>query len=84
MPRNQARPIGSVKASETPALQAVWGSGRDDVWAVGEGGLVLHWNGAVWAAVVSNATRALHGACGSGPSDVWVAGQTGAILRYRP
>src|SRR5687768_6548412 len=26
-------------------LSAVWGSGRDDVWAVGFEGTILHWNG---------------------------------------
>src|SRR5260221_13237206 len=29
-------------------LQAVWGSGPNDVWAVGAGGVILHWNGTAW------------------------------------
>jgi hypothetical protein len=30
-------------------MRAVWGAGADDVTAVGEGGVVAHWNGHDWA-----------------------------------
>jgi hypothetical protein len=31
-----------------PAIEAMWGSADDDVWAVGRG--ILHWDGKVWRA----------------------------------
>ena len=31
------------------ALNGVWGSRASDVWAVGDAGTIVHWNGAVWA-----------------------------------
>jgi hypothetical protein len=30
-------------------LRRLWGSAPDDVWAVGDGGLTLHWNGQTWS-----------------------------------
>jgi hypothetical protein len=64
---------------EIPALasdlRAVWGSGPNDVYAVG-GPTVLHWNGTEWSAT----TRAIAGnpnllsVWGSGPSDVFAGG----------
>jgi hypothetical protein len=34
-----------VTSGTTSTLYGVWGSGANDVWAVGAGGVVLHWNG---------------------------------------
>jgi len=57
------------------ALFGIWGSSKDDVWAVGSSGAVFHWNGTSWAAQ-RNLTDAgqpqpLFGIWGSGPKDVW-------------
>jgi hypothetical protein len=35
---------------EPASLNAVWGSGATDVFAVGAAGLVLHWDGTAWSA----------------------------------
>lgn len=55
------------------ALETVWGSGRDDVWASGRWpGANVRWNGREWRA----SDRGLYGATsiwGSGPDDVWAA-----------
>src|SRR6185369_3662252 len=37
-------------------LEAVWGAASDDVWAVGDGGTVLHWDGTGWAQVAPTPT----------------------------
>ncbi len=37
-----------LKNGETPGLFKVWGSGADDVWAVGADGLVLHKSASGW------------------------------------
>ena len=33
-------------------LYAVWAAAPDDVWAVGGGGAIVHYDGAAWASVV--------------------------------
>ena len=58
-----------------------------DVWAVGYGGIVLHWNGTSWSTSTQRLSADwLYGVWGSGPSDVWVVGSGGhhqALERHR-
>lgn len=60
------------------ALYGIWGSSANDVWAVGSGGAVFHWNGATWSQqrVLTDAgqPKPLFGIWGSGPNDVWAFG----------
>jgi hypothetical protein len=60
-------------------LNAVWGSDATHVWAVGENGNVIFWNGTLWAPLLSGAgsSESLRAVWGSGPRDVWVAGSAG-------
>ncbi|MBX3199854.1 MAG: hypothetical protein KF894_17085 [Labilithrix sp.] len=62
------------------ALTAVWGSGAKDVWAVGSGGTITHWDGAAWKRVPSSAVETFNAVWGSSASDVWVGGSSDAIL----
>ena len=65
-------------ASETPQpLYGVWGSGPDDVFAVGTGGLILHSanDGQTWTAQASGTSAYLIGVWGSGPDDVFAVGK---------
>jgi len=60
-----------VGRGTTANLSAVWGSGPNDVWAVGDNGTIVRWNGAVWSPVASGTTNDLLGIWGSGPDDIW-------------
>jgi hypothetical protein len=64
------------------ALNAVWGSSPTSVWATGNAGTILSWDGAHWHDVRSGTTRHLNGVWGSGPTDVWAVGNGGALLHY--
>jgi hypothetical protein len=69
-----------------PGLEAVWGSGPNDVWAVGgtfgNSSLVAHWDGKAWTASPTVAASELHGVWGSGPDDVWAVGAGGVALHW--
>jgi hypothetical protein len=58
-------------------LRSVWGSGPNDVYAVG-GPTVLHWNGTEWSAttraIAGNPDLNLLAVWGSGPADVYAGG----------
>jgi len=63
-------------------LNAVWGSGSSDVWAVGSNGTILRWNGSQWSSASSGATYSLSGVWGSGANDVWAVGYSPTILHW--
>ena len=66
----------------------VWGSGPNDVWAVGTSELtdsatIAHWNGAAWSLVPAGlAGPGLGSVSGSGPRDVWSVGGHGTALHW--
>jgi hypothetical protein len=62
-------------------LRSVWGSAAADVWAVGEQGIMLHWDGATWTKVGVGTSRDLLGVFGTGSTDVWAVGRH-TVLHY--
>lgn len=66
---------------QSNALAGVWGAGANDVWAVGEAGTILHWDGASWSPSASGTTVALRDVWGSGSDDVWAVG-AGVLLHW--
>ncbi len=61
-------------------LASVWGSGPDDVWAVGAAGSVIHWDGSVWVSVPIDTKLSLQAVHGTGPHDVWVVATANMIF----
>jgi hypothetical protein len=55
-------------------LIGIWGAAADAVWAVGESGTMLRWNGSAWALEPSATVQHLRGVWGTGRDDVWAAG----------
>lgn len=53
------------------SLRDVWGTSAQDVYAVGEFGTIMHWDGADWRMEDSGTTLDLHTVWGSGPDVVW-------------
>jgi hypothetical protein len=66
----------------TKNLRAVWGTGPADVWAVGDNGTILHFNGKAWTPSPSGTEENLTSVIGTGPASVWVSGEKGAILHW--
>lgn len=74
--------------SKTGTLYAVWGSGSEDVFAVGDKGTILHHDGrraasgSWWQVMTSGVSSDLEGIWGSSPLDVFAAGASGSIVWY--
>lgn len=62
-------------------LGAVWGTSASDVWAVGAGGTILHFDGATWNAATSGTSEAIYAIWGSSPTDLWAVSSTQKMLR---
>lgn len=60
----------------------IWGSSGTDVFVIGQGGAILHYDGIELTAMASGTEKGLHGIWGSSGSDVFVAGSNGVILGY--
>lgn len=60
----------------------VWGSAADDVWVVGTGALVSHFDGAAWTDLPQPVYQSspLTTVSGSGPSDIWAVGGFGNAI----
>jgi len=69
-------------AEEGPTLRSLWCSGPHDVFAAGELGTLLHYNGLSWSAMTSGTSQLLLSLWGSGPDDVFAVGTSGTIVHY--
>lgn len=68
-----------------PAAQSyfsVWGSASNDVWAVGNKGAMVHWNGSEWTHVPLGANRDLARVWGTAADDVWAVGGFGTVFHW--
>ena len=63
-----------MSSGTTVGSSGVWGSSGSDVFAVGECGTILHYDGSELVAMSSGTTRALYGVWGSSGSDVFAVG----------
>ena len=63
-------------------LNGLWGFDGNDVWAVGDQGVLRHWNGQGWSVIASPVLGDLHGAWGARPDDVWAVGDDGTVIHW--
>ena len=72
---------GGVTIGE-PSLESVWGSSATDVFAVGDIGTILHYDGNTWSGQASGSTNWLYGVWGSSATDVLAVGEGETILHF--
>ncbi len=66
----------------TDRFNAVHGTAADDVWAVGERGLVFHFDGRAWTRVDVGVLEELNDVFAVSRTDVWVVGDNGSIAHF--
>jgi hypothetical protein len=72
-----------VVASPTQQrLVDLWGASATDVWAVGEQGTILHYDGATWSPSASGSVSRINGIWGASSTNVFAVAQSGDILRW--
>ena len=83
LPSDRVRQTGGAVVQAvvtTTTLNGVWGAADDSVWAVGGGGLILHWDGDGWQAEHDGGSQ-LHAVWGvPGEAYVVTAGRDSTIL----
>ncbi|MBN2493089.1 MAG: hypothetical protein JXR96_00755 [Deltaproteobacteria bacterium] len=63
-------------------LRGVDGISDSDLWAVGEGGMILHWNGTNWTIVESGVRESLADVWVTSADDAWAVGTDGTVLHW--
>ena len=64
-------------------IEGIWGTAPDSLWAVGEFGSILSWNGTVWTELdIGIITSDIIAIDGVAADDVWAVGEDGTTLRY--
>jgi hypothetical protein len=71
-----------MSSGVTSDLQSVWGSVSTDVFAVGNSGTIIHYDGNVWGPMSSGITNDLQSVWGSASTDVFAVGSSGTIIHY--
>jgi regulation of enolase protein 1 (concanavalin A-like superfamily) len=66
----------------TSTLRDVWGLDASNIWAVGDGGVILKWNGTAWSAQTSGITTNLLRVWGVDANNVWAVGNGGVIRKW--
>jgi hypothetical protein len=64
-------------------LHGIWGSSSRDVFAVGDDGVIVHFDGTTWTKSTPTG-KILLGVWGSSSADVFAVGETGTILHGTP
>lgn len=70
----------SLPAIVRPGVAAffkVWGANADDIYMVGQNGIIMHWNGTAFTEIGIGISRDLIGIWGTGPDDITVVGGRG-------
>ncbi len=62
------------------ALLDLWGTSDKDVWAVGSGGTVIHWDGAAWKHLASGRKDTMRGVGGRSANDVFIVSSMNLVL----
>lgn len=63
-------------------IRGLWGSGDKDIWAVGDYGTILHYDGKIWSLVPSPTQANLKAVWGSSYDNVYAIGEQGTLLHY--
>ncbi len=74
----------SMQSGVSVPLRGIWGSSATDVYAVGDSGTVLHYNGTDWSETNASAgiTEDLRDVWGAASDDIYAIGFSGVVLHY--
>jgi hypothetical protein len=76
--------VSLFSTTGSTSLADVNGTSSGDVWAVGTGGVVVHWNGTAWSALAAGipATQDLNAVRPISATNAWAFGADGNIYQY--
>ena len=82
-PNNSDKWMASPSGT-TQILRGLWASADNNIYAVGDAGTILQFDGASWIKVVSNTSTNLRAVWGSSFNNIYAVGEGGVVLHYLP
>ncbi|MFH2091854.1 MAG: Ig-like domain-containing protein [Pseudomonadota bacterium] len=70
-----------VPDGNTGMLRSIWGTSKNNIYAVGDNGTILHFDGSGWSVVDSGKTFTLHAVWGASDT-IYASGDYGIFIRY--
>lgn len=69
---------------EHGGLNDIWGTSPDNIYAVGDFGTIIHYDGATWSTVFNGGDTPVQllSVWGTGPDNVFVCGTSGTVLHF--
>ncbi|MFT5431585.1 MAG: NADH:ubiquinone oxidoreductase subunit 5 (subunit L)/multisubunit Na+/H+ antiporter MnhA subunit [Myxococcota bacterium] len=64
------------------ALRGLWVGSPDNVWFVGDNGLIIHYDGTDYSPVPSGTVVGLRAITGRGAGEIYIGGAEGTLLKY--
>ncbi|MBN1165493.1 MAG: hypothetical protein JXB45_13020 [Candidatus Krumholzibacteriota bacterium] len=65
-----------------PTLTSIWGSSKDDIYAVGSSGTIVHYDGQNWIKMDSGTIYDLNDIYGFSAGEIFAVGDNGKIIHY--
>lgn len=66
---------------ELTGIKAMWAASRTNIWAVGEYGVMFHYDGLAWTKTTPPVSGDFRSISGTSANDIWIAGGT-QVLHY--
>ena len=62
----------------------MWAGSDNNIFAVGDGGTIVQFDGNAWSKATSPTTNNLRAIWGSSPTNIYAVGEGGVVLHYMP
>jgi hypothetical protein len=71
-----------MTSGTTAGLNAIWGVDGSNIYAVGDSGTIIHYDGSSWSSMSSGTTAGLNAIWGADNNNIYAAGDSGTVIRY--
>ena len=72
----------SMNSKTVETFRGLWGTSATDVYAVGDSGAILHYDGSAWSPESSGTALRLFSIWGSSKKSIYTVGDTGLVIHY--
>jgi len=80
--QNQWEPVELFRKGFFTSINGIWGNSTNNIYAVGENGALLHYNGTIWEKATTELSSHLNAIWGLSSDNILAVGNNGTIIHY--